>query len=113
MTVADLLAESQNAHEAAKHARRQGRVDDNRAALQTAQRTRQWAHEKDPMHTDQAWDQERAQRYHHADLLTFYATELAKHPDEERLLARARTAKGQEAITESLQAVQAFQAGKA
>lgn len=112
MTVSALLALSRQCHLDAKRARAEGRIDDHFDQMAQALASRTEAHAQDPEHTDQAWHAERTMKFDHAACLQFYASELAKDVESERLLAPQRLKEGRKIVTEVEAQVEAFRAAQ-
>lgn len=95
--VADLLRDVVRAHEQAKKARTDARTDDHRTWVTQAQAALMQALEDDPEQRDQAW---RALKCVPSELLAFYAAELAKDPEQQRLQAQVRRARTPAALAQ-------------
>jgi gamma-glutamylcysteine synthetase len=72
--IASLLEQSRGHHEAAKTCRQQKDAVGNRERLTQARTLRQQAHDLDPLHESQAWQEPKTYR-HHA-LMAWYAQQL-------------------------------------
>lgn len=76
MTVAELLASSQFAHNQYRNALRARKSADAADWLMTAYQRRMDADTQDPSHIEAAWRDE-LPRFKHEDLVTFYREKLA------------------------------------
>lgn len=97
-----LLSASRAAHQQAKQARREGRIDAHLEHLTTAAAYRLSAHDSDPTHTDSAWAEDRQRGFLHDLLMIFYADELAKDHTAVKSIVSERVKKATAVVAASV-----------
>lgn len=97
-----LLSASRAAHQQAKQARREGRIDAHLEALTTAAQQRLIAHTADPHHANPAWSEDRQRGFNHDLLMIFYAEELAKDHTRVKAIVSERVKKANAVVAQSL-----------